>query len=610
MLVPRREALGLCSCVCRRRRRSMPGNPWTAGPFSHPPSLNHGSRSPHNSLTQIEANAFISRQFHFSQHNSSDNLLGHSPMARSAPTTSQQAATVSPSPPDKGPVWGVDSNTAGGGVWAQTSAKRDKLNELLTELNADGVDTGAKGMETLDDAADEQEKLDLALADGIKFVAKFADDGMKDNTRGKDSLKEVEIVAARNEASLVADSTVKQMFQLLESASSLEEWERPKFEATMDEVIRILSTGLLPNPKVEKPVAGSLNTAHPFCYLREFVESQNSTSSCDVPDDDGAVEQKVRFLEAIVSNAFSSSTKIYRALLLRAAAQTLLENWDMLTTATSGDIDRAAVAKTAAEFLPQRQSVNAKNVKTVFDAYAKEGSGEWVQSWWSLIDADGDGLIDEEEMNNCIDLAMKPVHLALSDMVHMSLGVCPSRTTGLGADKANAWFLGGTDMTDIDTNPSPTNVNIKLSWRNRRREMEARKILTKTFQATLARHFRDQVETSHRLRCIYAWADKSHQNNKIDSILVDASEEWGAASSIVGRKRYVELEPKISYPEFRKEQARHFPHLDKIGEEVAMSFKEDLWVLQGKGRQNKELKRDCFLFLLGVSLVDAVILML
>ena len=47
--------------------------------------------------------------------------------------------------PSQGAIWGVDSNTAGGGVWAQTSAKKDKLNELLTELNGEGVDTGRLG---------------------------------------------------------------------------------------------------------------------------------------------------------------------------------------------------------------------------------------------------------------------------------------------------------------------------------------------------------------------------------------------------------------------------------------------------------------------------------
>jgi hypothetical protein len=178
--------------------------------------------------------------------------------------------------------------------------------------------------------------------------------------------------------------------------------------------------------------------------------------------------------------------------------------------------------------------------------------------------------------------------------------------------------LGGEDISDIcatggGTDPpaaSSSEPMSKLSWRNRRRELKARAALVKTLRATLGRHFRDQVEAPHRLRCIYAWADKSNQNNKLDSIVVDSSDDWGAASSIVGRKRYVELHPKISYPEFRKEQARHFPHLDKIGEEIAMSFKEDLWVMQGKRRQNRELRRDGFLFLFGISLVDVGIGML
>ena len=82
------------------------------------------------------------RRMHTSPLILSDNLLGHSPMARRLPTSFQQAAVESPSRNNPGPVWGVDSNTAGGGVWAQTSAKREKLSELLTELNASGVDTG------------------------------------------------------------------------------------------------------------------------------------------------------------------------------------------------------------------------------------------------------------------------------------------------------------------------------------------------------------------------------------------------------------------------------------------------------------------------------------
>ena len=160
---------------------------------------------------------------------------------------------------------------------------------------------------------------------------------------------------------------------------------------------------------------------------------------------------------------------------------------------------------------------------------------------------------------------------------------------------------------DGDSKKPAAFVDKKIKWGDRRRELKARKAFAKTFEVTLGRHFPLQAETPHRLRCMYAWAEKAHQGGKMDSILVDAGGEWGAASSVVGRKRYVELLPKISYPEFRKEQLRHFAHLDSVGEEIATSFKEDLWVSQGKGRQNVELKRHCVYFLLGVSLVDVVI---
>ena len=75
------------------------------------------------------------------------------------------------------------------------------------------------------------------------------------------------------------------------------------------------------------------------------------------------------------------------------------------------------------------------------------------------------------------------------------------------------------------------------------------------------------------------------------------------------RKRYVELSPKISLPEFREVQQVHFTHLDRIGAEILASSREDLWVLQGKGRQNRELMRDCFAFLAAVSVIDYLILL-
>lgn len=100
-------------------------------------------RVPRNTYTGARPGIcrFPARQYHASPCVSSDNLLGYSPMSRSpVPTTSQQASAPPTSKPS--PTWGTDTNTAGGGVWSQTSAKRDKMAELLTELNSTGVDTG------------------------------------------------------------------------------------------------------------------------------------------------------------------------------------------------------------------------------------------------------------------------------------------------------------------------------------------------------------------------------------------------------------------------------------------------------------------------------------
>ena len=478
-------------------------------------------------------------------------------------------------------------------------------------------------METLDDAAVGEERLDLDLVNGLKVLVKIVDNnadgggGALDADVGASSQYENEVIDTNIEHAATQATT--QLFKIIEAQEG-EEWDKDRFESKMKEAIRILSEGCcLPNNVSEKPIAGSLDVSHPFCYLRQFVvESSDdvdtgatATATADSSDDlDPSIQQQIDTLNNITTHALTSSTKLYRTLLLRATAQTLLDNWDQLTTITSGDIDRAAISKTELPSSSQWSTLNAKSIQNVFEAYAHNSSQEWVQSWWKLTDADADGLIDQEEMTTCVDLSLEPVHLALRDVFDIALEVCPVRTIGMGgeeeAKKKNAWFLGVVVEND-SAEQLPTSIPpAKLSWRNRRKELKQRKILTKTLQNTTARHFRDQAEAPHRLRCIYAWAEKAHQDNKLDSILVDTSEDWGAgaASAVMGRKRYVELEPKISYSEFREVQKKSFPHLDKIGEEIITSFKEDLWLVQGTKRQNKELKRDFMLFLLGVSIVD------
>jgi hypothetical protein len=72
----------------------------------------------------------------------------------------------------------------------------------------------------------------------------------------------------------------------------------------------------------------------------------------------------------------------------------------------------------------------------------------------------------------------------------------------------------------------------------------------------------------------------------------------------------VELYPKIAVQEFREVQRIHFPQLNGIGQEYMKSLREEFWIVQGKRRQNRELQRDCTLFLLGVCIMDYIVLSL
>jgi hypothetical protein len=139
---------------------------------------------------------------------------------------------------------------------------------------------------------------------------------------------------------------------------------------------------------------------------------------------------------------------------------------------------------------------------------------------------------------------------------------------------------------------------------------------------TLQHHFADELEMSNRMRCIYAWANKAHQNNKVDSILVDANLSSSSTSrgggvvggnigaTLMGRQRYVELHPKIALDEFREVQEIHFPQLNRVGSEFLSGLRDELLVHQGKGRQNRELQRDCAIFFTVVCILDYIILFL
>jgi hypothetical protein len=226
---------------------------------------------------------------------------------------------------------------------------------------------------------------------------------------------------------------------------------------------------------------------------------------------------------------------------------------------------------------PAATQIPLVQVEALLESYLQGNATTRIDAWWSLLDKDNDGLLQESEMNSVCQLAITPVGKALEALLAEALQAHPVRTT-LTAD--GSWP--------------------KMKWRQRRQETRHKRLLGKMFTKTVQQHFVNEVEMPHRLRCIYAWANKRHQNNAITSVVVDEI-AW------TGRKRYVELPPKISLSEFREVQQEHFTHLDRVATEYLHSFREDLWIVQGKKRQRSELMRDCALFMAVVCGIDYAI---
>ena len=277
--------------------------------------------------------------------------------------------------------------------------------------------------------------------------------------------------------------------------------------------------------------------------------------------------------------SLSLAVQRYRLMLAQAASQVLMDNWKTITTVSSHDIDRAAVEGVALE--AQDTTISLVKVEALLESYLLGNAATRVEAWWDLVDRDHDGLLQEGEMSTVCELAVQPVGKALQQLLQEALQAHP------------VTLLPSADGT----------VPVPSTWRQRRREAKAQRQLTKMFAKTTKNHFQDEVEMAHRLRCIYQWANKAHQDNAIKSVLVDEI-AW------TGRKRYVELPPKISLAEFREVQKEHFTHLDRVASEYLKSFREDVLIVQGKGRQRTELYRDCALFMAVVCGVDYVIISL
>lgn len=449
-------------------------------------------------------------------------------MAQPSPSSSASAAAKMPTSQDV---------TTSGGVWAPTSAKRDKMSELLLALE--------DGQITLDDAATPEQKLDLYLADGMNAIVK----------------------AAERDASPKALGPVVQDIEswMDEKARGLpEDLHQVQWESYLREVSRKAS-----EYASEYPSGRCLRSIRDFY---EWKPSENET------------EPECK-LTRLIEQLYEESVILYCLYLLQAEAEQLLGSWDILTKVSDADIDRAAVKGVSLN--PQASTLPLSKLNDVLRSFVDGTCEEKVAATWNLMDRDDDGLLEESEMDQVAYLVVSPIENSLQTLFQAAVEAYPVRAS-----------LDSLDKTGKDSESLP-----KKGWRASRRERRTVKHLQKIFSNTLKTHFRDEVEMPHRLRCIYAWADRAHQDNKIDSVHVESS-DWGS------RQRYVELQPKISLKEFQTVQKEHFTHLDRVGQELIKSFRENLLVDQGKGRQNSELKRDCVAFLAAVSVVDFIILSL
>jgi hypothetical protein len=452
--------------------------------------------------------------------------------ASSTPSSSSSATSRIPTAQDV---------STSGGVWAPTSAKRDKLVELKAAL--------VEGQATLDDAATPEQLLDLYLADGIQLIAKTVD----------------------SKALATAP-------QIVEFQSWLDEQrlQRPSGELVGETELKAYLE------QVERKITLLQSNLPPSLCLREVR---------DFLDPEKAHEEELQKIKPRTLShqdaSFEDAVSRFRLQVAKAAAEHLKTSWKVLTTVSDADVDRAAVQGT--EIQREATTVPLLQLNTVLRTFASGSCVDRVDAMWDLLDRDLDGLLDETEMNQVAFLSIAPVSTALLIFFQEALDAYPVRAP---------LPVEAEDGPGVVVPPPPQ----ARGWRQTRKQAKIAKNLSKDFRKTCKNHFDDEVEINHRLRCIYAWAEKAHQDNKIDSVTVDSG--WS------GRKRYVELHPKIALPEFREVQQMHFTHLDRVGVEILKSFREDLWVTQGKGRQNRELMRDCALFLAVVSAVDYVILML
>lgn len=498
-----------------------------------------------------------------------------------------------------------------GGVWQTSSAKRDKLAELRTESAGTHAAAAAFDDRSPPDylvlAATERQKLDIYLVDGLQLIAKHAETALIINTTDDDDDNRNTLTLSMKQSPLVKDlidwveQQQQQQTMIAAADGTNDELDQAQWDVLLQQISQKLNQAL-----------AALPSGPGLRFARDYVDASEHVQPMDLPGFQAWLQQQQppqsRSATAMTAAAgeevedYDASTRFAHAS-LRFRLQTtvavlthLQESWKIWTTVTDQDVDRAAVRHEESILATNYTSLSRRKLVAVLQAYLCGNGNDRINALWDLMDKDSDGLLDQVEMNHVCTSALVPAQRALPQLLQEALDAVPLHTS------AAAVFGGEENLVD-------RNVTKTAGWWQRRQQKSEKKRWTKLFQKTLRKHFVDELEMSHRLRCIYAWANKAHQNNKIDSVLVEEN-DGGIVTGVVGRKRYVELQPKIAVTEFRPVQSLHFPQLDRVGQEYLHSLREDLLIQQGKGRQNRELLRDSSLFFTAVCVIDYIVLSL
>ena len=554
----------------------------------------------------------------------------------------------------------VNTNTTGGGVWAPTSAKRDKLAELTAELKWD------KHQRSLNDVATLTEKMDLHLIEGLYVLFGNVDVGNNTNNTQSTFITTVQ-------------EEVTQYLQQLERNLSSPYLTQDQYTVHLQQIHDFVAQ----LKRQHFPASSCLLYLRDFCIYNTSNETTTPSSSSSNTSLQVLKTTELESLAQDIAHPLAQCQLYLQFTLLEACIKLFISSgWNEFMIPSDIEKDRYAAAQTmtpSPSISQDTTTMNHMNVKKLHSALLTHflqasSCSHRIQALWNLKDRNDDARIEKDDLESFITWSIRPIQDTFQTIVLESLDACPVRLL-FPDDKVDVsypydlkqeqsyyehdlWYYVSTGFSryltmqeeeeenkrNVSTAPTTTATSIPSSrplsssssskglrfkykhYRNRKEIQRVEKYIKKYLNKTIRYHFDREVELPHRLRCIYAWAEKEHQQGKIESVFIPSSSpmDWimmNSSSSLAStlllqqqqggheqqRKRYVELEPQISFLEFQSMQKIHFPHLDRIGSELCTSLKEELWIHQGKRRQGVEFRREAMIFLSLVTVLDVII---